>query len=199
MTLGENIQRLRTERGMSQEALAAALEVSRQSVSKWETGASVPELDKLLKLSGLFGVTLDELVRGEKKAEAPASAPPPEQSPPRPSAGGAVRRTAGWLLVILAAAVWMALTVITQNLLGVLLTLPLLSCGVICLTVGRNAGLWCAWALLGLLGGRLPALFGQTLLCRMAGALLDWAQFALVTALAAAAAQGAVRIPRRKK
>ena len=66
MTSGENITRLRTEKGMSQGALAEALEVSRQSVSKWETDASVPELEKLIRLAKLFGVTLDELVTGEK-------------------------------------------------------------------------------------------------------------------------------------
>ena len=64
MTLGENIVRLRTQRNWSQGDLADALDISRQSVSKWETDASVPELEKLLKLSELFGVTLDELVRG---------------------------------------------------------------------------------------------------------------------------------------
>ena len=71
MTLGENICRLRTEKGMSQGDLADLLEVSRQSVSKWETGSSVPELDKLVKLSGLFGVGLDELVKGEKADPGP--------------------------------------------------------------------------------------------------------------------------------
>ena len=50
MTLGQNICRLRTERGLSQGDLADALDVSRQSISKWETGASVPELDKLRNL-----------------------------------------------------------------------------------------------------------------------------------------------------
>ena len=64
MQLGENIYKYRTERGLSQGALADALEVSRQSVSKWENNSSVPELDKLLKMSKLFNVTLDELVMG---------------------------------------------------------------------------------------------------------------------------------------
>ena len=66
MTLGENIVRLRTQKNWSQGDLADALDISRQSVSKWETDASIPELDKLLKLSELFDVTLDELVRGEE-------------------------------------------------------------------------------------------------------------------------------------
>ena len=62
MDLGTTITRLRTQRGLSQGDLAEALEVSRQSVSKWETNASTPDLDKLVKLSRFFGVTLDELV-----------------------------------------------------------------------------------------------------------------------------------------
>ena len=57
MTLGENIVRLRTQKSWSQGDLADALDISRQSVSKWETDASIPELDKLLKLSELFDVT----------------------------------------------------------------------------------------------------------------------------------------------
>ena len=69
MSLGENINRLRTERGMNQEELAEALAVSRQSISKWETDASVPELEKLVKLARLFGVTLDELVSGKGPEE----------------------------------------------------------------------------------------------------------------------------------
>lgn len=64
MSLGENIARLRSQKGWSQEELAGALAVSRQSVSKWETDASVPDLDKLMKLSEVFGVSLDVLVRG---------------------------------------------------------------------------------------------------------------------------------------
>ena len=80
MTLGGRILEYRTARGMSQLALSEALGVSRQSVSKWETDASVPELDKLVAMSEMFGVSLDELVRGVKPAAAePEPAPPAEQ------------------------------------------------------------------------------------------------------------------------
>jgi transcriptional regulator with XRE-family HTH domain len=65
MTLGERIQTLRHAAGLTQEQLSSALEVSRQAVSKWESGEAVPELAKLIALSALFGVSLDELVRGE--------------------------------------------------------------------------------------------------------------------------------------
>lgn len=64
MNLGESIYRLRTGRNMSQGDLADALDVSRQSVSKWENNMAVPDLDKLVKMSDLFGITLDELVTG---------------------------------------------------------------------------------------------------------------------------------------
>lgn len=50
MNLGENIYRLRTERNMSQGDFADAMEVSRQSVSKWENNSAVPELEKLVKM-----------------------------------------------------------------------------------------------------------------------------------------------------
>jgi len=73
MTLGERLTRLRNERGMSQDDLAEVLGVSRQSVSKWETDASVPELDKLVRLCSLFEVSLDELVRGVPPQAAPAA------------------------------------------------------------------------------------------------------------------------------
>ena len=148
MNLGETILRLRTGRGMSQEDLAAALEVSRQSVSKWETNASVPELDKLMKLSALFGVTLDELVKGEKKAAPPPKPPIPEPAPPRRESEtvSTAQRMVGWILMALAAMVCLCLTVVTQSLWGAIFALPFLACGVICLTVRRNAGLWCAWA-----------------------------------------------------
>ena len=61
MSLGETIYRLRTEKSLSQGDLAEMLDVSRQSISKWENNSAVPDLDKLLKLSELFELTLDEL------------------------------------------------------------------------------------------------------------------------------------------
>lgn len=62
MNLGENIYNYRTQCNLSQGDMANALEVSRQSVSKWENNSAVPELDKLIKMSKLFEISLDELV-----------------------------------------------------------------------------------------------------------------------------------------
>jgi len=82
MNLGENIYRLRTKKHMSQGDLADALNVSRQSVSKWENNSAVPELEKLIKMSELFEVSLDELVGKEPPVkEVPEPAPNPVPAP----------------------------------------------------------------------------------------------------------------------
>lgn len=66
----DNLLRLRNEHGMTQEQLAALVGVSRQSVAKWEADRSYPEMDKLIKMTGIFGCTLDELVMGPTGADA---------------------------------------------------------------------------------------------------------------------------------
>lgn len=74
MTFPEKLYSLRKSRGESQEQLAEALGVSRQAISKWETGAAVPETDKLLLISRRFGVTVDSLLKDEEDPTAPAVA-----------------------------------------------------------------------------------------------------------------------------
>lgn len=71
MILAEKISTLRKKNGWSQEQLAEQLGVSRQSVSKWESGMSIPDLDKILKISTLFGVTTDFLLKDEIERELP--------------------------------------------------------------------------------------------------------------------------------
>lgn len=65
MILAEKITALRKQMGWSQEELANQLSISRQSVSKWELGATIPDLDKILKMSELFGVSTDYLLKDE--------------------------------------------------------------------------------------------------------------------------------------
>lgn len=74
MTIGERIAALRRGRDLSQEALGEALGVSRQAISKWEADASLPEIDKLVALSRMFGVTIGELLGVEEAREEPAPA-----------------------------------------------------------------------------------------------------------------------------
>ena len=65
MKLSEKIQYLRKENGYTQEQLAELCSVSRQSITKWESDISLPELDKILVLSRIFGVTTDILLKDE--------------------------------------------------------------------------------------------------------------------------------------
>lgn len=69
MILAEKIIKLRKEQGWSQEELAMRLDVTRQSVSKWESTASLPDLDKILRMSELFGVSTDYLLKDEAPPE----------------------------------------------------------------------------------------------------------------------------------
>lgn len=79
MTLGEKIYKLRAEKGLSQEVFGEMLGVSRQSVSKWETDQSVPELDKVVMISELFTVSTDYLLKETMKEESSAEQDVPGQ------------------------------------------------------------------------------------------------------------------------
>ena len=70
MTIGQRIAALRKQAGLSQEALAAQLNVSRQAIGKWEADASLPGLDNLQELARALGVSCDELLTGEKRPSA---------------------------------------------------------------------------------------------------------------------------------
>ena len=72
MILADKITALRKKAGWSQEELAEQLGVTRQSVSKWEGPQSVPDMDKVVQMSRLFGVTTDFLLKDELSEEEPA-------------------------------------------------------------------------------------------------------------------------------
>ena len=69
MFFASNLQKLRKRENMSQEALTEKLDVTRQSVSKWESGASYPEMDKLISICKIFNVDMDTLVNGDVDIE----------------------------------------------------------------------------------------------------------------------------------
>ena len=115
MTLGQNIQALRHTAGLSQEGLGEKLGVSRQAISKWEADGAVPEVDKLIALSRLFGVNLHDLLQVEETGrEEPgdrveqAEQPPEEGAENPPENEAPLRRNGRWrtaLCVVLAAVV----------------------------------------------------------------------------------------------
>lgn len=66
MSVSKQLIHLRTVKGISQEELASLMNVTRQSVSKWETDQSVPDSEKVIRLSEIFGVTTDYLLKGKE-------------------------------------------------------------------------------------------------------------------------------------
>lgn len=110
MDLGRRIQELRRGQGLSQERLAEQMAVSRQAISKWESGAAIPEVDKLIQLARLFGVTVDELlgVRPPEGSPAEDQKDPPEagqsweDQPPPPDPEERLRALEGMVSALMA-------------------------------------------------------------------------------------------------
>lgn len=95
MKLEEKLANLRREKGLTQLELAEAVHVTRQAVSRWEVGASVPTTENLAALSRLYGVSVDELLGGREE--------PPKKEPPPGEAGGAGGAPRRWTTLTLAA------------------------------------------------------------------------------------------------
>ena len=67
--IGEFLKELRKEKGLTQEQLAEQFNVSRRSVSRWETGNNMPDLDTLIEMADYYEIDLRELLDGERKSE----------------------------------------------------------------------------------------------------------------------------------
>ena len=184
MSLGETIYRLRTEKNLSQGDLADLLEVSRQSVSKWENDSAVPDLARLVKLSEVFGVSLDELVKGEKAPQAQGvSQSSGVQQTKEPATGAQSsekmtvcvnvkseynnsktglpgRKIAGIVLFCMSFLVILFFAIFVALLAGIIYSSPFWLCGILCFAVKRNVGLWCAWAVYALVDTCLATLMG---------------------------------------
>ena len=100
MEFGEKLQMLRKARGWSQEELAQQINVSRQALSKWESGASIADTENVIALSRLFGVSTDYLLLCESEA---ASAPAAGSAPAKESKWPVPRIV--WLVILLVAVV----------------------------------------------------------------------------------------------
>lgn len=149
MSLGERIYTLRTEKNLSQGDLAEQLEVSRQSVSKWENNNAVPDLEKIIKLSEIFEVSLDELVKGKMVTEEITEYIPQKQetaSTTTVELNFPPRKIAGTILFCMGFVVLLFFTLMGAALGGLVFCLPFVVCGIICFVCKTNVGLWCAWA-----------------------------------------------------
>lgn len=91
MILADKIAELRKKNGWSQEELAGQLGVSRQSVSKWESASSIPDLDKILKMSEIFGVSTDYLLKDSNEPEEEVLTPATPVTTPDPGSDNDIR------------------------------------------------------------------------------------------------------------
>lgn len=150
MKLGEKIYNLRTAKNLSQGDLAEMLGVSRQSISKWENNSAMPDLEKIIKLSDIFEVSIDEMVKGDatfadKQTNAAEAAPKVEyvQVVQKQTLEG--RKIAGIILFCMAFLLTFGILLLTGSLGGIIYAIPFLLCGIICFTVKKHTGLVCCW------------------------------------------------------
>ena len=136
MNIGEKIYELRTEKNLSQGDLADRLDVSRQSVSKWENNTAVPDLDKLIKLCDVFEISLDELT-GREKIERDIVLVEAQKSKVTPN------KVAGF--VFLGITLLGAIIFLVTAPMALYLCIPLLLCTIICFNVKKYAWYWCSW------------------------------------------------------
>ena len=155
MSLGNKIYALRKAKGLSQNELAELLQVSRQAISKWETDAAVPELDKLILICDHFGISLDELTGREEKQTSTGS-----DSVSNGSTAFTTQKIVGYILLavsLIGLLLSMLLIADTDRFyILLLMMLSLAMCGLICLFVGNRAWYWCIWSLLAPLSFLIP-------------------------------------------
>ena len=145
MTLGEKIYELRTRNNLSQGDLANELNVSRQSISKWENGNSTPDLEKIVKLAEIFNVSLDELIKNEEKEETiinntpePNITPPPKTEEKKIGKGLLI---AGVISIFVFLLLGLGIT-------GLFIAIPLFACSIIYYKAKSNHFLYCLWAII---------------------------------------------------
>lgn len=147
MSLGKNIYEQRTAKNLSQGDLADLLDVSRQSVSKWETDAAIPDLDKLMKMCDVFGVTLDELTGRIPQEKEEKTVTVVEKS-----STFTPQKIVGYILLATTLIAAILLFALADDIETFYIPLPILIstlvCSLICLCVKKYAGYWCTWAAL---------------------------------------------------
>jgi transcriptional regulator with XRE-family HTH domain len=144
MTLGEKIYELRTQHNLSQGDLANELNVSRQSISKWENGNSTPDLEKIVKLAEIFNISLDELIKNEEKETTVATTPeeaPTIQTNNREKKIGKGLIIAGVITIFVFLLLGLGIT-------GFFIAIPLFACSIIYYKAKANHFLYCLWAII---------------------------------------------------
>ena len=144
MTMGEKIYTLRTQHNMSQGDLADKLNVSRQSISKWENNNSTPDLEKIVKLAEIFGVTLDELIKNEDTGTPAVTAP---QQTPAEHPNSREKKIGKGLLIAGVISIF-AFILLGLGITGVFVAVPLFICSIIYYKAKKDHFFYCLWAVI---------------------------------------------------
>lgn len=170
MSIGNNIYKLRTAKNLSQGDLADQLDVSRQSVSKWETDAAVPDLDKLMKLCDLFNVSLDEITDRETHKQEH------DEIIKYETKSSSAQKIIGYILFAFSLLLGFVVLIFGYNPGDYLILLPtalsFLVSGLLCLFAGKKAFYWCIWTFLAPLTILTPHFIGLAFLQSLSIAML---------------------------
>lgn len=149
MTFGEKLLELRKRNGLSQEELSSQLSVSRQAISRWEIGSSMPDIENVIQLSRLFGVSYEYLLDGECKKEAPPKDNVQEsrdciQGHDASRSTSGKHKTVGAILIVGGFISGLLSFALNKNVL-LLFAIYMLICGTLCLIIRKHVALIIAW------------------------------------------------------
>lgn len=169
MTFGEKLSKLRKENNYTQEQLADLLNVSRQSVSKWESNMAYPETDKLIGLARLFECSTDYLLKDEcisKNEKIDESIY--ESDSVKAEYPARHQRVIGYILLAVSLIAGILIFLLAENEEELYVPFPFvistLSCSLICLFVKHKAGYWSVWAIFAPITLLLPHFVGFSVL-----------------------------------
>lgn len=170
VSIGNNIYKLRTAKNLSQGELADLLDVSRQSVSKWETDAAVPDLDKLMKLCDVFEVSLDEITGRETHKQEHIKTNKSETK------SSSAQKIIGYILFAFSLLLGLIVLLFGHNEGDYIILLPIalsiMVCGLLCLFAGKKAIYWCIWSIFAPITVLSPYIIGMSLLSTLSVVML---------------------------
>lgn len=169
MSIGTKIYELRTAKNLSQGELADKLDVSRQSVSKWETDMAVPDIDKLIKICDVFEISLDELTGREVQTKI-------EDSTLKIKSPTAAQRVIGYILFTLSIICGLITMLFGTNEADFIIMLPIalamLICGLLCIFLGKKAFYWSIWTALAPITILTPHIVSLSMVSMLSGFMI---------------------------
>ncbi len=145
-SFGMKLSELRKQNGMTQLDLADKLGVTDKAVSKWERDLAYPEVENLIKISELFGVSLDLLLKGESPSIETSDVFKREADAVSKESSDSLRKIIGTVLICFGSLTFLVLLLWGDLLSALLFSSPFFLCGIVCLVFRKRLGLFCFWA-----------------------------------------------------